>query len=147
MKSKLLLITLAITVVFSGAVFAEERFDNVPPVRVLKVALDLTDEQVMDLRELIGARKAEFKEINGEVRELETQLEALLKSDTPDPSEVGGLVLDIRALKQEIVQGHQVYQQDFRELMTPTQVERLRNINKIALADRAAEVLGELSLH
>ena len=147
MKSKLLLVTLTLAMVFSGAVFAEEAFDNVPPARVLKAALNLSDEQVTDLRELIEARVAEVKAINDEINEVQAQLEALLKSTMPDQSEVGGLVLDIRELKQEIGQGHEEYQQSFRELLNPMQLQRLGHINRIAAADRAAEVLHKLKLH
>ena len=147
MKSKLLLATLALAVAFSGSVVADEAYDKVPPARVLKVALNLDAEQMTASRELIKNRAAEVKVINEEITELQSQLEELLKSDAPDQMEVGGLVLDIRALKQEIGQGHEVYQQSFRGLLTPMQVERLGHIHKIAIADRAADVLHELKLH
>lgn len=147
MKSKLILATLALAIAFSGWVVADEAYDKVSPVRVLKVALNLDAEQVTALRELIKNRAAEVKLIGKEIHELQVQLEELLKSDTPDQTEVGGLVLDIQALKQEIGQGHEVYQQSFRDLLTPMQIDRLRNINKIAIADRAGDVLHTLNLH
>ncbi len=147
MKFKLLLATLTLAIIVTGSVFANEAHDKAQPARVLKAALNLSDEQMTDLRELIEARAEEVKAINEEIHELQVQLEELVKSDTPDPAEVGGLVLDIRTLKQEIGQGHEGYQQSFRELLTDVQVERLGHINQIALADRAAEVLRDLRLH
>ena len=147
MKFKLLLATLILTIAFTGSVFAEEASDKTRPAHVLKAALNLSDEQVAALREIIEGRTAEVKAITDEIHELQAQLEELLKSDDPDEAEVGGLVLDIRALKQEIGQGHAGYQQAFRELLTPMQVERLGHINRIAVADRAAEILHQLKLH
>ena len=147
MKSKLLLAALTLAIVFTSSVIADEPYDNVPPARVLKVALNLSDEQMTALRDLIETRAAEVKAINEEINELQAQLEELLNSEAPDQAEVGGLVLDIRGFKQEIGSGHEAYQQSFRELLTAMQLERLQHINQIALADRAAEVLRELRLH
>ena len=147
MKSNLLTLTLSLAILFTGSVFADKPNDQPPPVRVLKIALDLSDQQVADLRDLIQARALEVRGVNGEIQEVQADLEELLKSDAPDPAEVGGLVLDILALKQEIGQGHEAYQQSFRDILTPEQVERLGHINRIALADRAGKVLHKLRLH
>lgn len=147
MKTKLLLASLALALAFTSSVVAEEAYDRVQPVRVLKQALNLGDEQVTALRELIEDRHADVRASNEEIRELQAQLEELLKSEAPDQAEAGGLVLDIRELKQEIGQGHQAYQQSFRDLLTPEQVERLGHIHRIAMADNAADVLNKLNLH
>ncbi|GMR15421.1 MAG: hypothetical protein BMS9Abin30_1049 [Gammaproteobacteria bacterium] len=147
MKSKLLFVTLALAIMFTGTASAEELNDNAPPVRVLKAALDLTDEQVVALHDLLEARGMENKAIADQIREIQAQLEDLLKSDAPAPAEVGGMVLDIQGLKQEVWQNHESYQQSFRELLTPEQLDRLVRINKLALANRASKVLRELKLH
>ena len=147
MKTRLMLAALTLAIAFSGSVVAEQPNDKAQPARVLKVALNLDDEQLVALRDLIESRAAEVKAIAEEVHELQSQLEELVKSDDPDPAEVGGLVLDIRTLKQEIGAGHAAYQQSFRDILTPEQVERLGHINRIALADRAGEVLHKLKLH
>ncbi len=150
MKSKLLLVsftlTMTLAIAFTGSVFADEPYDKAPPARVLKIALNLDDEQVVALRDLIGDRSTEAGAIRDQVTELQAQLDDLLISDAPDPAEVGGLVLDIRGLKQDIKQVFKNYQQSFRELLTPMQLERLARINRIAVAERAAEVLRELRL-
>ena len=147
MKSFLLIASLSLVIAFTGNVIADPGHDNAPPARVLKVALNLDDDQLTALRELIETRSGEVKAINEEIHELESQLKALLESDAPDQTEVGGLVLDIRTLKQEIAQGHEAYQQSFRAILTPDQVERLGHINRIAIAARAADVLHKLKLH
>ena len=147
MKTRLMLAALTLAIAFTGSVVAEQPNDKAQPARVLKVALNLDDEQLIALRDLIESRAAEVKTINGEVQELQAQLEELVKSDGPDPAEVGGLVLDIRTLKQEIGEGHAAYQQSFRDILTSEQEERLGHINRIALADRAGEVLHKLKLH
>ncbi len=147
MKSKLLFVTLALLIIFTGPVSADESNDNTPPVRVLKAALDLTDEQIVELRDLLEARATDNKALADQIHGLKDELEDLLKSDAPDPTEVGGLALDIQGLKQEVWQNHESYQQSFRELLTPGQLDRLVRINKLALADRASKVLRELKLH
>ena len=147
MKLKLLIVTLALAIAFTGSAVAEPPDGEAHPARVLKVALNLDDEQLIDLRDIIESRAAEVKTIKEEVHELQAQLEELVKSDDPDPAEVGGLVLDIRTLKQEIGEGHAAYQQSFRDILTSDQVERLSHISRIALADRAGEVLHKLKLN
>ncbi len=146
MKSQILLTTLILAITFTGSVFANEHHDKAPPARVLKVALNLDDGQVVALRSLIENRATEVGAIRDQVTELQAQLDDLLNSDAPDPAQVGGLLLDIRGLKQDIRQVLENYQQSFRELLTPPQLERLARINKIAVAERAAEVLRELRL-
>jgi len=125
---------------------ADEAYDKVPPGLVLKTALSLNDEQAEDLRLLIKARSEEVGTIKGEIDELKAQLEALLKGDSPDPVQVGELVLDIQALKEEKREGREQYHQSFHEILTPRQMNQLGHIKKIALADRAAEVLRDLGL-
>lgn len=148
MKSKLSLVTLTLTlaIVFTGSAFANEPHDKAQPARILKAALNLDDEQVMALRDLIEGRAAETQAIHVEIQLLQTQLEELVKSAEPDPAEVGGLVLDIRVLKQEVGEGHGAYQQSFRDILDPMQQERLGHIHRIAVAASAAEVLHKLKL-
>ncbi len=146
-KSLFTIFTLLFALALSGSVTAQKHTDKVPPAHVLKFALNLDNEQATALRDLIVARMAEVKIVKEEIGARQAQLDELLKTQQPDPLEVGGLVLDIRELKQVIAQGHDDYQQSFRALLRTEQVQRLNQINRVAVAERAAEVLQRLNLH
>ena len=81
-----------------------------------------------------------------QVQLLQKQLEEILKSDAPDALEVGEIVMETRDLGKEIGQAQETFQSDFRALLTPEQIGRIGNINRIALANRAAEALRQLKL-
>jgi len=146
MKSIFLLVILTLSIAITGSVFAEPPHDEVNPIRVLKAALNLDDDQIMALGEIIQTRATEVKAIKAEIHETQALLEDLLKNEEPDQAEVGGLVLDIRALKQEVGQGHAAYQQSFLDLLTEMQHQRLGHIRRIQVAERAADVLQHLKL-
>ena len=110
------------------------------------MALDLTEDQVIEIRALVETRAVEIKSIADQIHMLQRQQEEALKSDAPDPMEVGELVLAVRMLRQEIRRHQEDFRMAFRLLLTPRQMERVGHINRIALANRAAEALSQLGL-
>ena len=146
MKFKYLIITTLFCLISSGSAVANHIPDDAPPVAILKAILDLSDEQIGEIRELLEARSEAVQPIAEQVRELQNQLEEEVNSDAPDPGEVGDIVLDIRMLRQEIAQHQENFQEAFRMILNPTQLERIGHIQGVALAVRAAKALGELGL-
>ena len=146
MNIRIIFLTVTLVLYCSTPLSAQERQDHASPVRVLKAALDLTTEQVTGLRELINARAEAVGESNEQINELQALLEEELRSEAPDALEVGEIVLETRMFRQEIGQYHEEFQSSFRAILTPEQLERIRQINRIALANRAAEVLSQLRL-
>ena len=146
MKFKILFLTLTLVLAYESSLFAQHLPSDASPVRVLRVALDLTDDQVSEIRNLMEVRTIAIKSTTDQIHLHQAQLEEVVQSDAPDPLEVGELVLTVRLLREEIGQHHEQFQVAFRSLLTPLQMERLGHIQRIAMANRAAEALGQLKL-
>ncbi len=146
MKFKILFITLTLGLVCGGSLLAKGVSADASPMRVLRAALDLTEDQVIEIRALVEARAVEIKSIADQIHMLQRQQEEALKSDAPDPMEVGELVLEVRMLRAEIGKHREDFRMAFRLILTPRQMERVGHINRIALANRAAEALSQLGL-
>ena len=147
MKHKYVLITLFLTMVSSGLAFAHNDPADAPPLAILKTVLDLSQEQLGDIRGLVEARAAAVQPLAEQVKIYEKELKETLDGDLPDPAAIGDLVLDIQMLRQDIKGHQQIFRQGFRVLLTAEQVDRIANIHKVALAVRAAHALGQLGLH
>ena len=120
MKHKFLFIALILFIVSSGPLLAQGMpADAAPPVAVLRAALDLSKEQVGDIRGLIEERAKAIRPIEEQVRLLQRELDAAMNNDAPDPLEVGDLVLEIRMLRREIWQHREDFRQAFQLLLTP----------------------------
>ena len=119
---------------------------DAPPEAVLRVALELTEEQVAELRDLLRNRAEATRSISEQIRLLQQDLEGQTNSDAPDPGEIGNIVLDIRAQRHEVRQIQGEFNETFHTLLTPEQQERLGHIGRIGLAVRAAQAIAELGL-
>ena len=69
MKYKYLIITTLFFLISSSTVVANHIPDDAPPVAILKAILDLSDEQIAEIRGLIEARSAAVQPIAEQVRE------------------------------------------------------------------------------
>ena len=146
MKSRFLFLTFILIAVCVNPLFARDLPADASPVRVLKIALHLTEDQVAGLRGLLEIRAIENDGTTDQIQLLQAQLEEILQSDAPDALEVGELVLETRVLRKEIGQHNEEFRVAFRDLLTPEQKERIGQINRIALANQAAEALKQLRL-
>ena len=154
MKRGVWAITLALSFYCVSFSFASDRpsdrFTDKPsdvsPLHVLKLALNLTEDQVGEIGALLRARAEATGPIAEEIGMLQRQMEEILRSDVDDPQAVGEIVLDIRALQAELGQIHAGFSADFHTLLTREQHQKIAQINRIALANRAAEVLSQLRL-
>ena len=147
MKSRLLLITLGLLLFCQSPLFAQDRPSDVSPVRVLRAALGLTEDQAVQLRELIGARTAAIKDNKDQIKLLQQQIDEEIHSDAPDPQIIGEMVLMVSMLKQDVGQHQEDFQMAFRAMLTEEQLKNLVQVKRIALYNRAAEVLDHLKLH
>ena len=139
-------LAVSLALIFSTSLYAQDRRDEASPVRALKVALDLTEDQVFGLRSLVEVRADVNRSINEQLNVLQEQLEAAIGSDEPNALEIGEFMLDIRSLREELGQNQGDFQTGFRDMLTPEQLERIAHIHRIELATRAAEALGHLHL-
>lgn len=140
-------IALVICLALSAPLWAREAPPDAPPLAVLRVALELSDEQVDGVRQLLEERSARVKAATDEIEGLEAELRVLLRGETPDPAEVGGIVLDTSALKQEMREAQAAFQDAFDSLMSPDQQQRLDHLHRLAHAHRVIEALRDLRIH
>jgi len=147
MKHKYVLITFFFMLVTSGALFAHNDPVDVPPLAILKTVLNLSEDQVGEIRGLVEARAESVRPLAEQIKISEEALKEMLNGDFPDPAAVGDLVLDIQMLRQEIEGHQQSFREAFHMLLSAEQIERIGHIHKVALATRAAQALGKLGLY
>jgi len=90
--------------------------------------LQLTPDQVQDWNELLAAREASILPLRDELRDVEIELKELLDGENPDPTAVGTLVLQGKALREAIADVHRDYVDDFEGLLVEEQRQRLSAI-------------------
>lgn len=147
MKPRLLLATLILVLASVNPLFAREKPADVSPLKVVKAALRLTEDQVTELRGLLQVRADEIAATTDQINMLQAQLKDIFASGTPDPAEVGELVLETRALREEIGQYQEDFKLAFEDLLTPEQHARAGRIHGIALATKAAKALSQLGVY
>jgi Spy/CpxP family protein refolding chaperone len=117
---------------------AEHRGPDLLNPRFLARYLELTEEQREELKAILETHRDAVRPIQEEIRTLGQELRALLESESPDPANVGEIVLEIQALHQDVAAARQVLLDDIRASLTPEQQEKLDRILEIleALRDR-----------
>ena len=96
--------------------------------------LGLTEEQVAAWDALLETRKATVEPLREQLQAVEEDLAELLQGENPDPAAVGTLVLQARALREQIAAANQAYLDGFEALLTPEQATRLTLLRR---AERA----------
>ena len=147
--SQTLVLALILTLIFLNPLFAKQLPADASPLKVLKKALHLTEEQTTALRGFMEIRATADAATKDLIKQNNKELEAILKSDAPDApdaTEIGEIVLETRVLRGEFGQHDTEFKSAFLDLLTPEQKKQMRHINQIALANQAAKALGKLDL-
>jgi len=92
--------------------------------------LQMTPDQVQAWNDLLAAREAGVAPLREELRTVEAELKALLDGDSPDPTAVGTLVLEGKALREGIGDFHRAYVDGFEALLAEEQRGRLTAIRR-----------------
>ena len=146
MKLRTVKTLFAVLLIVPLSVFAQGPPEHVPPELVLMHVLDLSQDQVFEIQRLGEERAAAIEPVAFEIQSLHEELAMILESETPDPGQVGEIVLAVRGLEKEIGAQQERFRQGFEAMLTLEQKERVGHINGVALALRAAEALGQLGL-
>lgn len=136
----------AILLIVPVSALAQGQPEDVPPEVVLMHVLDLSEDQVREIQRLVEERRAAIEPMSMEIHFLHESLAELLHGESPDPLEVGEIVLAVRGYEKEIAQHQENFKEGFRSMLTLEQMERVGHINGVAHALRAAEALGRLGL-
>lgn len=94
--------------------------------------LQLTPEQVEQWKGLLQVQEDALTPLREELRATEEQLGELLRGENPDPAAIGTLVLQGKAIKEEMGEAHRAYLDGFAALLTPEQTQRLEGIRRAA---------------
>ncbi len=146
MKTKLFVIIAACSLLLTIPAPAQDdstSFRRRRPVEALKRILGLTDSQTQQFAELrqthrqaTEAQRTQIREWTSQIRQLEQQKNELLNSTSPDPEQIGSILIQQRGLRAQVRQARQDQdlEASFREaaiaLLTATQQEKLAQIQQ-----------------
>jgi len=117
------------------------------PKEVVTRVLALTPEQVTQWNALLDALHATVEPLRTQLEGVEEQLKGLLQTPNPDPTQVGNLVLQGKALREQIGDAHETYLTAFEGLLTEEQKGKLgfvRRAERIQPALPAFHLFGLL---
>jgi Spy/CpxP family protein refolding chaperone len=111
----------------------------------LREELALTDQQVAQIKDLAKQQFEKGKPQREAMRKAGQELQELLKSPNPDPALVGQKTLELRKMREETKDGREAMADRIRSVLTPDQLNRLKNLensSKSIPAARQAQMLG-----
>lgn len=91
---------------------------------VLKNRLGLTDQQVAEIQQLLRKHREAVFPLQQDLRAKQHALVNALEAPQPDAATVGRLVIEQRALRQQIQKLNQQLQSDVRAVLTPEQQQK-----------------------
>ena len=161
MKNKLFAILAACSLLL--AIPAQAQDDSTSsrrqrPIEALQSILELTDAQAQQFAELRQTHRqaretkvTQIREWTRQVRQLERQKNEMLNSASPDPGQVGSIVIQQRSLLVQVRQGRQELQEaSFREaataLLTEPQKEKLAQVQQAMTLSSQAGPLAAFGL-
>lgn len=103
--------------------------------------LDLTEEQQAGARQLAEQAHDAIQPLLEEQHSLRQEIGEVLESEDPAPARVGELVLEARALREQLEQARQSFEEDFTALLTAEQRDRF------ALLQEARQIFGPRGHH
>jgi Spy/CpxP family protein refolding chaperone len=83
--------------------------------------LDLSEDQVARWQEVRDRHAQAAEPLREEQRQLRAELRTALQSGSPDPAEVGALVIRIHEARSQLKTLHASYVDEFTEMLSPSQ--------------------------
>lgn len=118
-----------------------------PGERILKRQLNLTDEQVKQIREIRRQQAEQLRPQREKIAEAAKNLRALMQQDNPDPLAVGRLMVDMKKMRQDLARSRDPFNDQVKALLTPEQQQKLEELRKRleqAPGARRARPMGRL---
>jgi Tfp pilus assembly ATPase PilU len=107
--------------------FADEAPPPPAPVIVAQF-LGFAPTQASQFQQLLQNLQAAVIGLQQQIGPRQQALDSLLNTPQPDPAAVGGLLLEIHALQQQIAQALQTYHQNFQALLTSGQMAKTQAV-------------------
>jgi hypothetical protein len=116
------------------------------PVGVLKVTLQLTDQQVAAVQQLAESRRSAVEPLAHRMGEQQQSLAAALSAEAPDAATVGTIMVSIRNTQRQVEQQQRAFAEGFLALLSEEQRARVEHIRSVEMALHAAQALHGLGL-
>jgi len=114
----------------------------VRPIALVARFLELTPDQMEQVKALMETRRAAIEPLSKQVAENEKTLQDLMTSSNPDAAEVGTLVLEIHQLREQIGVAQKQFLSSFEGILTTEQQNKL---NVLRRANRLLPVIQALN--
>ena len=98
--------------------------------RRLVEELQLTEEQLTQIKEQRQQHREDVQGLQKQQRELRQEVRSLLQSESPSATEVGERAIAVHNLSRQIRQERENVQEAFRALLTPEQLEKLDELKE-----------------
>ena len=118
--------------VLAAAPLAAHPGDRDQAPRVVAHFLELSEQQLLEWREIRAATAAAVLPLAEQIRASEAELRELFGSESPDPGAVGELVLTIRSAQEEVRAIHEGAAADFEAILIEEQAQRLQAVRGAA---------------
>ncbi len=117
-----------------------------PPDTVLKDVLGLTDTQLTTLKTLADTRRQAAEAIVPQLADAQKALADALQAASPDPAQLGVLLLNVKGLHTQLDQINQTFRTAFTNLLNGSQQQQVGQILSLEKQLQAAQVLHQLGL-
>ena len=117
------------------------------PAQAAQKILNLTDAQVQQLKDLRTSLMTSMQTLRANLQTVQQQISDLLKTSTPDPAQLGKLVLQRQTLQQELATAATTYHNNALAVLTQAQKDQVAQIEAaLKLAPQAGplDALGLL---
>lgn len=131
----------------AGLVFAQHagRGPRRGGADALKQALNLTDAQTQQIREITRQQMESVKPIGQQMREKGNALREEMKKESPDQARIGQLSVEMKGLREQLKSKQTARGDSISAVLTPEQREKLKTLEeaaKLGPAVRQAAALG-----
>jgi Spy/CpxP family protein refolding chaperone len=144
MKQAFAALAIAVCSCVSG--FADEAPQAPPAPAIVVQFLGFSDTQAAQFQQLLQTLQASVGGLQQQLSPKQQSLDSLLNNAQPDPAAVGGLMLQIHALQQQLAQAVQAYHDNFLALLTSEQKQRVQAVVQAAQLLPAVRAFAEVRL-
>lgn len=113
---------------------------------VLAKYLDLSTEQIADIRSILEEKKAALDALAEEAKQKRQALKAAIEAATPSPQEIGTIVLELHSLRQERKGLHDEVRSAVLGLLTPAQQVKMDVLEGAAALEPVIHAARKLGL-
>jgi hypothetical protein len=121
-----------------------------PAQNALKTALGLSDQQISQLIQLRKDERQALQPVRQQMQDTAKALRDASAAANPDPTAVGKLTLQLRGLREQVLQTNKTYHNQALALLDDTQKTKLENIQqslqRLARAQAAIRAATALNL-